>query len=60
LQPLDPNVLAKKRSIQPTKALTRLELVIAPPNPLESRLEATIPPNPLESRLEATIPPNPP
>jgi hypothetical protein len=62
LQPLDSNVLAKKRLIQLTKALTRPEPVIALPNPPKLRLKATIPlPNLPESCLRATIPlPNPP
>src|ERR1700723_3090493 len=55
LQLLDPNIQAKRRVPQPTKAPTRPEATIPPPNPPESRLEATIPPpNPPESRLEAT------
>src|SRR3981081_3340602 len=57
LQPLDPNVLAKRR---PTKAPTRPTPSILHLNPFESCLAATIPPNPTESHLAATIPPNPP
>src|SRR5271156_2831450 len=55
LQPLDPNIQAKRRVPRPTKAPTRPKPLIPPPAPLESRPEATIPPpNPPESR------PNPP
>ena len=62
LQPLDPNIQAKRRVPRPTKAPTRPEATIPPPNPLESHPKATVsPPNPPEPRLEATIPPpNPP
>jgi hypothetical protein len=56
LQPLDPNIQAKRRVPKPTKAPTRLEATIPPPNPLKSRPEATIPPpNPPKSRLETPI-----
>src|SRR5271170_6439667 len=68
LQPLDPNIQAKRRVPRPTKTPTRLNPSILPPNPVEAppvpaetRPEVTIPPpNPLESRLGANIPPNPP
>src|SRR5271155_2705757 len=65
LQPLDPNIQAKRRVPRLTKAPTRLNPSILPPNPVEAppvpaetRPEATIPPpNSPESRPEATIPP---
>src|SRR5271155_5894551 len=68
LQPLDPNIQTKRRVPRSTKAPTRLNPSILPPNPVEAppvpaetRPEATIPPNSPESRPEATIPPpNPP
>src|SRR5271167_910932 len=70
LQQLDPNIPPKKRAtaytrlkpLIPPPALlkSRPEATVPPPNPPESRLEATIPPNPPKSRPEATIPPNPP
>src|SRR5271156_1452116 len=68
LQPLDPNIQPKRRVPRLTKAPTRLNPSILPPNPVEAppvpaetRPEVTIhPPNPLESRLGANIPPNPP
>jgi hypothetical protein len=56
LQPLDPNIQAKRRVPRPTKAPTRPNPSIPPSAPLESRLEATIPPpNPLKSRLVTPI-----
>src|SRR5271155_3138496 len=64
LQPLDPNIQTKRRVPRSTKAPTRLNPSILPPNPVEAppvpaetRPEANIPPNPPESRPEATIPP---
>ena len=71
LQPLDPNIQAKRRVPWPTKAPTRLNPSILPLNLVESRLPPNPPkshpnplippPAPLESRLETTIPPpNPP
>src|ERR1700722_17073042 len=62
LQPLDPNIQAKRRVPRLTKAPTHPKPSIPPPALFESRPEATFPPpNPSTSRPEATIPPpNPP
>src|SRR5271155_6271851 len=46
LQPLDPNIQAKRRVPRPTKAPTRLNPSILPPNPVEA------PPVPAETGLE--------
>src|SRR5271170_1598310 len=51
LQPLDPNIQPKRRVPRPTKAPTRLNPSILPPNPVEA------PPVPAETRPEVTIPP---